>query len=741
MFIKIYIYLGILIIGLINSQAYSQLDSINEKGSDQEVLANIIQMLSNYKLPADQQKNLSNRAKELAQKLNDKKSLCLSYKFIGLSYYSALDYENAIKNYQIGLALANKIKDSSIISDCYYNISFSYMAMGNYGEALKNSKIAFDLDNARNDSVAMAESYNSIGIIYERIADYHTALSFYYKSLDILEKNADSLGIAQRYNNIGIIFYNLSDFIKAHSYYTKSINLFQSLGNLQEKCKPMISMGDLYERMEKFDSSLLLFRQVLEISNQFDDKNLKANILSRLGDIFYIKGDYPKALSNYLQSNELKQIIKDYDGLVGSEINLAKIYAQTDNISKAQYHLKKAKELERIVNSKRLRSDIYKLYYTIYKLQKDIPNALKYYELYTDVKDSIFSEINNKKIYELQTIYETEKKEKENENYRKTNEINELELARSKTFRNFLLIIALFILILTAILYGRYQSKLKINSILNEKNKILESQKVQISLQKSEIETKNMQITDSIEYAHFIQQSMISDAQILTNAFPESFILFLPRDIVSGDFYWLFESKNKTVIVVADCTGHGVPGALMSILGIQILTEIFEYIKIKEADIALNFLRQSIYTALHQQKTGNQDGMDVAICIVDKQNKTIDFAGARRPMIYIENDKLNEIKGSRLSIGGQPATGGSFEKNTIQYNSPISVYMFSDGYYDQFGGTHNGKISYNLFKELLYLNSGKSMQKQKESLEDFLISWKGDVSQIDDILVLGFRTE
>ncbi len=719
----------------------SQDDSLWDKGTGEEKLGKLFTILSSSGLQADENIRLALEAREIAQNLNDRKSLCLSYKYLGNGYFLKPDFENAIKIYSVALKLAEELNESSIASDCYYNLSISYQGMGNYAEALKYAKTAFSIDYSRNDSAAMAESYNFIGIIYENLGDYDKALSNYFKSLEIIESRGDETGIARSYNNIGIVFFNLSNYPKAKEYLRSSINRFELLGNVSEKCKPLISMGDLYERIEKYDSALILFNQVLEITNKLGDKSLESSVLSRIGDLYFIEGKYKTAFDYYLKNYELKRLISDYEGMVRARYNMARTFVLQNDYQQALKNLAQAEEYWKEVKSKKILAEIYELYYTIYKMKKDDSKALKYFERFISIKDSIFSENTNNKIYELSTIYETEKKEKENEILRQSNEIQILELERSKTARNLVLIIALSILTFSLILFKRYRTKLKTNAILRNQNLLLENQKSQISHQKAEIEVKNLQITDSIMYASLIQKSMLPKTQILQDKFPDSFILYLPRDIVSGDFYWIMELNTNLVVAVADCTGHGVPAAFMSMLGIEILSEIFENRKILQTDIALHYLRDGVVKALHQDENDNEDGMDVAICIIDKLRKTIEFSGARRPLLYIENGELFEIKGDKLSIGGRGLNGSKFSRHLIPYESGISLYLFSDGYHDQFGGPHNGKISYNLFKELLQLNSEKTMQEQKEYFQDFLLKWKGDTIQIDDILVMGIRLD
>lgn len=717
----------------------SQTDSLKENFSEAEQLEQIFDILSHSSLSSEKSIRLALQARALAQELNDRKSLCLSYKYLGNGYLLKPDYENAIKIYHVALKLAEELNESSIASDCYYNLSLSYQGMGDYAEALKFAKTAFNLDYARNDSAAMAESYNFIGIIYENMGDYDKALSHYFKSLEIIEGIGDNTGIAQRFNNIGIVFYNLGNYQKAWEYFSKSILLLENSEDLREKSRPLISMGDLYERTEKYDSALILFNQALEISSPLDDKSLHSNVLSRIGDVYFSQGLYDKARDYYMQNYEVKLSIKDFDGMVRARYNLARTFYIQEKPDEALINLKQSEKYSIHVKSKKILTDIYQLYYFIYKKEKQNQQALKYLELYLNMKDSLLNEDAGKRIYELNTIYETEKKEKENEILRQTNQIKNLELKKSVNARNYVIVITFLILCLTVILYTRYRNKLRTNQLLQNQNALLEEQKSQISQQKSEIELKNLQITDSILYASLIQKSILPKTEIFTSAFPDSFILYMPRDIVSGDFYWFSQMENKMIVVVADCTGHGVPAAFMSMLGIEMLSEIFENRNTGHSDMALQQLRDGFVRALHQDENGNEDGMDISICIIDKTEHTVEFSGARRPLLYIKDNELVEIKGDKQSIGGRTISKDPYSRHIIHYKSEFSLYLFSDGYPDQFGGPHHGKITYNLFKELIHLNSAKPMKEQQEYLEEFLLNWKGDTIQIDDILVMGIR--
>jgi phosphoserine phosphatase RsbU/P len=278
----------------------------------------------------------------------------------------------------------------------------------------------------------------------------------------------------------------------------------------------------------------------------------------------------------------------------------------------------------------------------------------------------------------------------------------------------------------------------------------VEERTTQIQHQKEIIEKKNEDITASINYAKHIQRVVLPEESHIAQAFQQSFILFKPRDIVSGDFYWFqvktdAQGSEKIIITAVDCTGHGVPGAFMSLIANETLNEIVNEKGIMEADKILNELHKSVRKVLKQDQSDNRDGMDMSLCIIDKERKLVEFAGAKNPLIYIQNNEINSLRGDRYPIGGQPhGIERTFTKQIISYtDAPIACYMFSDGYQDQFGGAENKKFHRQELRKLLFDNHQLPMLEQKNILETALNQWMkiGDADeepQIDDILIIGF---
>jgi DNA-binding response OmpR family regulator len=280
-------------------------------------------------------------------------------------------------------------------------------------------------------------------------------------------------------------------------------------------------------------------------------------------------------------------------------------------------------------------------------------------------------------------------------------------------------------------------------------------EKLNVSLQKlrlanseileknKKIEEFNRQLTDSINYAHLIQQGIMPKKQEVKSIFKESFIYFKPRDIVSGDFFWISDSgaNNRVIIAAVDCTGHGVPGAFISILSYQLMHDIINMRGIWQPDVILNELHSGIGSVFNQEKTRIYEGMEMAVCSLDLQNRFIEFSGARNPLIYIYDNELYQIKGDKFPVGGfKKKAKRVFTKHSIPFGDSTMFYIFTDGFPDQLGGNHERRFTLGQFKELLKNIHHLSMKEQKRALEETLKDWMGSrYDQIDDILVIGFR--
>jgi len=274
--------------------------------------------------------------------------------------------------------------------------------------------------------------------------------------------------------------------------------------------------------------------------------------------------------------------------------------------------------------------------------------------------------------------------------------------------------------------------------------RVVESLHTRLQVAYHKIEQNNKSITDSINVAKLIQEAMLPEKDILSNFFPKSFIIYKPKDIVSGDFYWFSEKGSKMFIAVADCTGHGVPGALMSMIGYGLLNEIVNVYNVSQPGKILHRLNMGIRRTLKQDSMANQrcDGMDIAMCVIDKVTQEIHFAGANRHLVHFRGKEMSQIKGNKFGIGGlHDESRMEFTSHTIPYQQGDIIYMFTDGYADQFGGAEGKRMmTRNLFK-ILQRSLAFGLDEQEQVLLYWLEKWQRKLDQTDDILLLGLQLE
>lgn len=277
--------------------------------------------------------------------------------------------------------------------------------------------------------------------------------------------------------------------------------------------------------------------------------------------------------------------------------------------------------------------------------------------------------------------------------------------------------------------------------ILDEKNKEIRSQHEQLHLQSQQLEKQSLKVSDSIQYASRIQQSILTRVERVKQSLEESFIMLRPRDKVSGDFYWFAEVGDRIIIIAADCTGHGVPGAFMSLIGHNLLDQMVRMMGVTSPEMMLSGLHMGVQKTLRQQETQNRDGMDIAICCIDRSQKILEFAGAKNPLLYFQNGEMFLLKGDRVPVGGfQKEKRRMFTKHTIDLSQhETTFYIFSDGFQDQFGGPRDRKFSSKRFRQLLQSIHQTPMEEQQLVMEQTLTDWKEDTEQIDDILIIGAR--
>ncbi len=707
--------------------------------------------------------NYANEALKLAQKTNDTKSQATALKNIGIIHLFKGDYDKSEQFHKDALSLFLSITDYKGISGCYNNLGIIHELKGEFGKAVEQYKSSLKINKEINNQQGVASCYINLGNIFQLRGSYQQSIKYYIDALKIVENTGDKEAAADVYNNIGGLNEKLFELDNALKNYQKSLIIYIETNNRDKMSNVLHNIGQVLSSQEQYPKALEYYLQALELRKEYGSKKGVAATTLNIGELYLKMKKYKQAFKFINESlNTFKEIDRK-TGITDAYSILGKYYTETRKYQNAIIQLEKAVKIAKKIDYKPSLQENYELISEVYAEWKNFPEAYKYRLLYEQIKDSLTNEKNSNNIVELQMQYEFEKELKEHELQSKIDQIQTTEALKKQKIISWSLIIGLtFILIIVFIVYRAYKRKQKDNLLLrkqkdeinnineelktyqeeliSQKEHLIENQGI-IEKNLDKISKQNQKITDSIQYALRIQKALLPDETEFKNTFSEYFLINMPKDIVSGDFYWLKHNENKTYIAVADSTGHGVPGAFMSLIGISFLNEI---VKNKEKNTAaeiLNQLRSYLIAALSRKenlsKTG--DGIDIALCIIDKSKKEIQYAGAYNPLIIINDNQLIEIKADKMPIGKHHREKNSFTNHILNYKDKDCFYLFTDGYLDQFGGVQGRKFLLNNFKNLLLKICNLPMPEQKNKLIQNFNIWKENYEQVDDILIIGFR--
>jgi len=706
----------------------------------------------------DAKKNFD-KALEINQELKSKTFYNKIYNQLGILYKAQGQYEKAIENYKKALEYDQEKGSASYI---YVNIGNIYNVLGDYDNAITHYKKAISKALKEDADIIGSSSYNGIGVIQYMKGNYNEAIKNFHKTLEIKEKQNNLKGMSMCYNNIGLVHYEQANFKKAIKYHSKALHTFEKLGNKVGVANAYSNLGLDYIEIKEYEKANDYYKLAVNIYEEAGNNFELANVYSNIGDLFYEQNKIRKAKYYYEKALKIKQEIKDKEGESVIYIRLSHIYnaigdSTYDNsfyriaVRYGNKGLKIAKE----INTNPDKKNAYESLSNSYAKLNDLPNAYKYLKLYIEVKDSIFNHRKMAEIEQLEAKYDNEKKEQELEKNKIVIKQKETEAEKQKMFRNaliigFLLTIGLVILVLINLRTKKKANKLlrkqkneisEKNVELNQQNEEILAQRDEIDSQKQQIEKIHLNLTESIDYAKNIQSSVLSNTEFLSTNFADAFVSFIPKDVVSGDFYWWTKINHTIVIAAADCTGHGVPGAFMSMLGISLLNEIVKKENITTPNLILNRLRNEIISSLKQEGKlfEQKDGMDIALVSINTKTNVVEYSGANNPLYLILNSELRilneesrnsvkscdnselKIKNSKLLYEVKPnkmpisiyTRMNSFDNHEIQLQKGDTLYLFSDGYADQFGGEKGKKFKYKKFKQLLLDNSQKPMNEQQ----------------------------
>lgn len=677
-----------------------------------------------HKTSPEEAVEYGNQATVLAEQLDYRKGLAEGYKNTGLGHYEASEFTEAFENFDSSLEI--------------------YQAIG--------------------DDRGVANLLSNLGAIYYNDSRYEAALDYHIRALRIAEKIRDSTRIGTSLLNIGLVYSEQpSALSRAKEYYLRALEIGKAIDYKALLAFGSINAGEIYLKQQVYDSALFYLEQSLDLLNE---PFYRAAALNYMGEAFAGRGDYLTALGYHQEALDLLGENDDVLQKVIILLGTAGTYYKQGDTRNAISFFERARIIAEQIGAYPQLSEVYRGLASAYAERGDFRNAYRFMALQQETDNILYRLETERKTGDMMFSYQLEKKEAEIALLEQEAEIEQLTSRRQRAIILTVALFGILLLVLAIGLYNRMRFVRETNRKINTQKAEIEKQRDQIQQQRDQIQQQHDMvflqkklITDSISYAQRIQSALLPSEELLKELMPpEHFIMFRPKDIVSGDFYWVKEVQDHLILVGADCTGHGVPGAFMSMLGITLLNGMVGERCFDAPSAMLERLRQKIKELLVQEGKSDEqkDGMEMVIAILNKKTRELHFSGANTPLYIIRNKKipagelepftsididgyqLFEVKGDKQPIGTHWEET-PFTTHSLKLNEQDALYLFSDGYVDQYGGENRKKYKSLNFKKLLLSLQDHSMDDQKRIIEETFETWKGDLEQIDDVSVIGVR--
>jgi tetratricopeptide (TPR) repeat protein len=657
------------------------------------------------------------------------KNLCSEYRDVG-------EYKNAISYANRGLSLGRELNFKKGISFCYSEIGLIHFDQSNFSKALEYHYKALKINSDSGDKRGIAKCFMNIGIIHYYQSNFPKALEYYIKSLKIDTELADKSGISGCYTNIGLIHCNQSNFPKALEYYYKALKINSELGDKRGKSACYMNIGNIHDNKSNYPQALEYFTKSLKIDTELGDKSGIIKCYTNIGLIHFNQNNFPKALEYLKKALKIETELGDKSGLALLHLNFSSINNKIKQYSLAIKHANEAillsKEVGEIDNLRLAHEELA-------IAQEGLGNykdAYLNHKVFKEITDSIFNIENSKQLSDIKTNYEVEKRESE---LKVAHEIEQTkinaQIQQQKLLRNGLIIGFATMLVLTIIIYRSYRQKQTANNIISQ-------QKEEVEKQRSKVEHQNREILSSIEYAKRIQATILPPSKVVKKHLKDSFILYLPKDIVAGDFYWMetvHDDEEIILFAACDSTGHGVPGALVSVVCSNALNRSVNEYGITNPALILDKVSELVVKDFSKDEYENvRDGMDTSLCAIKFETGELQWAGANIPLWIIRNGELIEIKADKQPIGKMDKIK-PFTNHIINLQKGDIIYLSTDGYTDQFGGVKEKKYSKKAFRQFIVSICHLTLSEQKTAIYNEHNKWRGDNEQIDDICIFGVK--
>lgn len=595
---------------------------------------------------------------------------------------------------------------NKLLANALNGMATIQIVQGNYPKADELLSKALELRTKISDEVGMAQTINLKGVLYKGQGEHLKALEQYRKALAIYEKRKDKKGMAMAFNNMGTVFNATKQYDKAFEYYEKALKIRKELGDKQGMATTYGNLGNNYHSKNNLPLALEYQTRSLLISKELGNKKKQATAYINIVGLYHAR-----VRAKEVTIHEVKDKIRDC-------LNEVMVLLEGSG-------------------DKELYKEAYLSFSNFEGFLGNSKKSLEYYKFHIQYRDSISNEESLRRSAQAELGYEFERKEAAAKlEQEKKDALAIQDRQTQKLIRNTFITGFLAMLILAIFIFRVYKQKQIANNIIS-------SQKLEVERQKISVEQKQSQILDSINYAKRIQDSILISESEIKRSYKEMFVLYLPKDIVSGDFYWFTKQGEVLLIAAGDCTGHGVPGAFLSMVGSTLLNEIVAHNGITDPADIIQKLAAGVSTTLinKDKEEVNTDGMDISVCKIDPKNKQVLFAGANHPLYVVNRSGFKRIESQINSIYGifELENNVPIESVALKAEPDTMFYMTTDGYADQIGEKSMKKFMTTRLEALLKEIHMLPLEEQKMRLSESFNDWKGKMNQVDDVLVIGFR--
>lgn len=681
--------------------------------------------------------SIASETHELSFQIDYTKGIADSLKNSGTAFYLLSAYESGIVDLNKAKDMYVQLGDKKSESDCIRNLGNIFHSIEEFTKSIEYYERAKILSTEINDLKGIAYNLGNIGFVHYLCKRYKKAGNYLQQTYTILKELDDVLGLADVINNIGKNNLALKQFDGAFECYKESLEYSKLIDHKRGIANAYQNLGIYYDQVGDIKQSIIHFTASWEAAQEMGEKALMADVAKKMSIIYEKMFEYDKALSFYKKYDELKTDVlkssnKSTITAIQAQFDVERLEREKELFKQRNTELANYKqELEEKNNKLELLSLVASQSDNVIIIT-DPQGELNFVnDSFIRFNEASFEEI---KLIRGSTIYDISN----NPNIR--NLVKEcVETKKSVTYEVLNVSQKGEQVWGSALLTPVFDRKGELTNFI-----IIETDITERKMAEAIIAQKNEDITSSITYGKRIQEAMLPEISKMKQEFTDCFVLNKPKDIVSGDFYWFDKLGDHVLFAIADCTGHGVPGAFMSMIGIDLLNQIADDRSITTPAEVLHSLDAKIKKALKQTGDSNEttDGMDIAFCEFKKDNSnkvTLNYSGAYRPLWLIRNNELIEFKADKYSIGGDVTADKTFTEYSIQIEKEDVFYMFTDGCIDLFGGNKGKKFRANGLKDVLLKIHQLPMSEQEEIISQIFSEWQGDLEQVDDMLIMGFK--